>query len=179
METKRKSQANLLARECIVKALLQLAQTKPLSSITISELTERAGVSRMTFYRNYRSKEDVFSSYLREILEDYHETDLELDMPEPYYGRRRMINCFRHGYRYRDFFDGLIQCGFGNIFLKYLTAYVISKWTREDSTTKDRYKLAAFSGQLYNLYIYWSENHYRESPQELADIVGEIYGSLP
>ena len=176
METKRKNQANLLARECIVKALLQLAKTKPLSSITISELTKRAGVSRMTFYRNYNSKEDVFSSYLIEILSTYHETDQELNVTEPYYGKHRMINCFRHGYQYRDFFDGLIQCGFGNIFLKYLTAYIIKKWTDENSSQTECYKLAAFSGQLYNLYIYWSENHYQESPQELADIVGAIYG---
>ena len=56
-------------------------------------------------------------------------------------------------------------------------AYIIKKWTDENSSQTECYKLAAFSGQLYNLYIYWSENHYQESPQELADIVGAIYGS--
>ena len=40
------------SRDCMVQALIQLLQTKSLSNITISELTERAGVSRMTYYRN-------------------------------------------------------------------------------------------------------------------------------
>ena len=39
----------------MVQALIQLLKTKSLSNITITELTERAGVSRMTYYRNYHS----------------------------------------------------------------------------------------------------------------------------
>ena len=54
-----KNAANQLARECIVTALLQLLKEKPLSALSISEITSRAGVSRMTYYRNYKSKEDI------------------------------------------------------------------------------------------------------------------------
>ena len=48
MEKNRVSQANIIAKECIVSALLKLIYEKPLSTITISELTKKAGVSRMT-----------------------------------------------------------------------------------------------------------------------------------
>ena len=41
MNKERKNQANLIAKECIVSALLQLIKEKPLSAITISELTSR------------------------------------------------------------------------------------------------------------------------------------------
>ncbi len=78
MNIERKNQANKLARECIVTALMQLLKEKPLSAISISELTERAGVSRMTYYRNYQSKEDIFSSYLEEALADYQKEAREL-----------------------------------------------------------------------------------------------------
>lgn len=47
---KRKNQSNILAREYITTALIKLANEKPLSSISISELTQKAGVSRMTYY---------------------------------------------------------------------------------------------------------------------------------
>ena len=46
---KRKNQSNILAREYITTALIKLANEKPLSSISISELTQKAGVSRMTY----------------------------------------------------------------------------------------------------------------------------------
>ena len=47
--------SNFFSRDCMVQALIQLLKTKSLSNITITELTERAGVSRMTYYRNYHS----------------------------------------------------------------------------------------------------------------------------
>lgn len=67
-----KNAANQLARECIVTALLQLLKEKPLSALSISEITSRAGVSRMTYYRNYKSKEDIFVQALSDILDEYH-----------------------------------------------------------------------------------------------------------
>ena len=57
------------SRDCMVQALMQLLQTKSLSNITISELTERAGVSRMTYYRNYNSMDEIFISYLKDLVE--------------------------------------------------------------------------------------------------------------
>ena len=54
----KKNQANVLAKECMVSALMQLLEDKPLSAISVTELTEKAGVSRMTYYRNYQSKEE-------------------------------------------------------------------------------------------------------------------------
>ena len=66
MKAKR-NQANVLAKECMVSALMQLLETKPLSAISVTELTEKAGVSRMTYYRNYQSKEEIFQDYLDDI----------------------------------------------------------------------------------------------------------------
>ena len=57
----------------MVQALMQLLQTKSLSNITISELTERAGVSRMTYYRNYNSMDEIFISYLKDLVDAYRQ----------------------------------------------------------------------------------------------------------
>ena len=57
-----KNTPNQQTREKIVNALLTLIKEKPLSTITITELTQLAGVSRMAFYRNFSTKEEVFSS---------------------------------------------------------------------------------------------------------------------
>ena len=61
--------SNFFSRDCMVQALIQLLKTKSLSNITITERTERAGVSRMTYYRNYHSLDDIFSSYLKDLVE--------------------------------------------------------------------------------------------------------------
>lgn len=48
-------------RIAIENALLELMQYKPLSSISISELAEKADVNRKTFYNNYSSIDDVIN----------------------------------------------------------------------------------------------------------------------
>ena len=59
------------ARECMVQALIRLLGEKPLSAISITELTAAAGVSRMTYYRNYQSLDDILRSHLTDIFADY------------------------------------------------------------------------------------------------------------
>ena len=52
-------ESNRLTRESLEISLLQLLEKKELAKITISELVNRAGVSRASFYRNYNSKEEI------------------------------------------------------------------------------------------------------------------------
>ncbi len=52
---------NAYVIEHINEALLGLAR-KSLNEISISEICETAGVGRMSFYRNYESKEDVIKN---------------------------------------------------------------------------------------------------------------------
>jgi len=50
-------------RDCAFLALIRLMQTKPLSSISVTELTKKAGISRTAFYNNYSSVENVIVKY--------------------------------------------------------------------------------------------------------------------
>lgn len=52
-----------LSRECIQEAVFLLMQEQPLEEITIQAISERSGVSRMGFYRNYKTKTDVLNDY--------------------------------------------------------------------------------------------------------------------
>lgn len=175
MKKSEKNTPNQITRERIVSALLELIREKPLSTITITELTRRAGVSRMAFYRNFSTKEGVFSSHLKDILQKYQEEDQNLQLQGIYYDHPHIIHCFEYWYQYRDFFDGLIYCGFGNIFLEYLTRYIIWKWKNTCQNASQYYRLSAFAGALYNVYFSWAYNGYQETPQQLADILDGIF----
>lgn len=56
--------ANIMVKQCITEALLRLMQRKSFQQISISEITRIAGVGRVSFYRNYQSKEDILYQYL-------------------------------------------------------------------------------------------------------------------
>ena len=100
----------------------------------------------MSFYRNYNSKEEIFSLHLQEIFIKYEEEDRQQQLKGIYYDKAHMLHCFQYWYKYRDFFDGLIHCGFGNIFLEYLTGYVQHKWLDKTSSIQEYYKLSGFAG---------------------------------
>lgn len=46
-------------KECIYTAMLLLMEQKSYDKITVTDITKKAGVSRMSFYRNFDSKDDV------------------------------------------------------------------------------------------------------------------------
>ena len=47
----------------LTTALLQLLRTHDLDTITVTQVVKRAGVSRMAFYRNFTTLEDLLTAY--------------------------------------------------------------------------------------------------------------------
>ena len=174
MHTERKNQANSLARECIVTALMQLFKEKPLSAISVSELTERAGVSRMTYYRNYQSKEDIFSSYLKEALTDYQKEARRLSLDSQIYDSANIYHCFSYFEKHKDFLDSLFKSGLGHLLLSAISKYIIDFWYKPEDGMETYYGLQAFAGALYNLYISWSSNGSKETPEEMVMLLQRI-----
>jgi len=68
MSKKTNTQNRQVQRTCswILEALLILMDEKPYGKITVSDITEKAGIARQTFYRNYTDKDEVILKYLAE-----------------------------------------------------------------------------------------------------------------
>ena len=67
----RRNEAHDVVVESITGALLILMQKKPLNEINVSELCTKAGVSRVSFYRNFTSLEDILTKYLKKCTDDW------------------------------------------------------------------------------------------------------------
>lgn len=175
MSKKKNNPVNQLAKECMVTALMQLLKEKPMSAISISELTQKAGVSRMAYYRNYNSKEEIFTSYLDDLVDLYRESAKKKHMKEKYYDMDNLIHCFTHFRNYQDFLESLFQSGLGNHFLNAIDRYVIETWQKPEDGIEHYYELKAFSGALLNVYLSWAARGSKETPEELAEILYGIY----
>ena len=64
----KRKEANIRVKSNITKALFRLMHEKSFSDISITELIRDAGVARVSFYRNYDSKEDVLVTLIEDIL---------------------------------------------------------------------------------------------------------------
>ena len=73
----RQMSVHTISPQRIVAALTELMSEQDYASITITEITQRAGVSRMTYYRNYSSKEDILRKFMEDVGERIHAKIME------------------------------------------------------------------------------------------------------
>lgn len=71
------------AKSAIQEALIQILEEKPLDKITISELSDAAGVNRKTFYAHYSKIEDV-AGEIQDELSNNVELFLQFCMIDEY-----------------------------------------------------------------------------------------------
>ena len=91
---KRISQANVYVKNEMYEALLKLLEEKSFSAISVSDITTEANVSRMSFYRNYNSIEDILIEHLDAVVEQYKIEDIDERIKETekvYYGKKYMM----------------------------------------------------------------------------------------
>lgn len=172
---KRISQTNIQVKQDMYKALLRLMRNKLFSSIAVSDITSEAGVSRMSFYRNYNAIEDILTEHLGEVVEEYRGKELEesdIGSETVFYEKKYMLRCFRFFYLHREFIDALITAGMGDLFLAKITEYLIQKWIgTEKGTREENLRISAFAGAIYNMYREWSKGNFLEQPEDVAAIL--------
>ena len=168
---KNNNQSNLLVKECLVTALLKLTKEKTLSSISISELCLVAGVSRMAYYRNYDSIDEIFLNHLADLFRQYKNDYEKMKDNGTYCDNKHLKHYFEYIYTNRDFLDGLIMCGFDNKFLQMLNDYILEQWGEHEN----KYTLISFTGSIYNLFCYWSSNDYKDKYDEMINTLMERF----
>lgn len=59
------------SRAALQKAFLELLSEQSFQSITVTEIAERAGFARHTFYNHYETKDDLLSSLMDTVLDQF------------------------------------------------------------------------------------------------------------
>ena len=155
----RKQELNAFIKSCITDALIQLMQKKPFEEITITELTQTAGVGRASFYRNFKSKQDVLAQHLSDLLVEWGK-DFEAKGNKDYFNE----SLFRHFYKHRDVYLLLYQQGLSNLI--YDSIRQAFKFD-ESSNNVERYVKSTFAGLIFGMVDEWMRQGMQESPEQL------------
>lgn len=166
---------NQYIRLCIARSLLKLMEEKAFEKITITEIVNNANVSRMTFYKYYKSKLEVLSDYMYEIVNEYmKESKIRTDIGQ-FRDYKHICHCFTFFKQYSSFILTLIQANMHAVIMNalndYMDTYVLQ--TSEYS----RYELYYYAGALCNTYLKWIESGMQETPEEIATMVKTAVGS--
>lgn len=132
----------------IIEAFFIILQKKPFSAITVTELINKAGVARSTYYRNFDSKEDILKKYIQIILQEF-----KAEYSLPPFDNRFRADHYQHvaDYinRYRSKLTIIRDSGLSSLYLDELNHFLIDNYKHLSFHTE--LLLYSFAGAECNL----------------------------
>ena len=167
--TEIKNAASDFVKRCFGQALMLLMRDKKLNSISVTDIAAKAGISRMTYYRNFASKEHVLRTYMQILAKDYAES--LGGEGAPHRDRDHIlqaVQCFKDNL---DFVTCLEQEGLSHILLEGISDFLMA--CKDDA--KDNFiracALQYYAGALYNVCMYWYRSGMEQSEEEVTDAI--------
>ncbi|MCI7813416.1 MAG: TetR/AcrR family transcriptional regulator [Lachnospiraceae bacterium] len=170
----KRKEANMRVKNSITKALFHLMHEKSFSDISISELIRVAGVARVSFYRNYDSKEDVLVTLIEDVLEQFRDT---IDWSKTdYYTYGNIYRSFEYLEKYGDFVLDLYRFGYASILLGKLNQFHEDIAGIMPNNSIEKYQLYMYMGALFNTAIMWLQNGTKEDVGDITRMFCEMCG---
>ncbi|KPU43249.1 bacterial regulatory protein, tetR family [Oxobacter pfennigii] len=164
--------------EWMMSALLLLMKEKPFREIKITEVVDRAQLARCTFYRYYKSKEELLMRCCESIFE---ELAASMFMGDHHTFYRTALAYFSFWLEHREFFDLLQESNMLYFFMQshdelmFRVAKEVKPENAEkggfDFSPKVRYHFFFGMGGFWGMANRWLLHGCKESPEELAQYV--------
>ena len=158
-------------KNLISLALFQLMLKHEYNDITVKDICNKAGVSRMSFYRYYNKKDDIFVDFCDARFEEFYMEYLnhrELTLEE------FTISTFYFFKKYARQLGVLKKAGKEQILIEQFNGY--AKFLMIHSSSKSVQQLfynpvvAPFlAGGLFNLLMSWLNTGMEKSPEEMCE----------
>lgn len=152
----------------ITEAFLLLLKKKEYKDISITEICKKAGVTRMSFYRNFESKEDILLKKVRYVTDNFLQESAisyKNDTISSYF-----IKLFTHMEQQKELCAALNKAGLIHIIKDEFDRVFLDTYRQE----YDDYKSVFLAGGIYNVFLYWFQNDCRDNPEALAKRLGDL-----
>ena len=171
------------SREWLSNALLELIKEKDYQKISITDITDRAGLSRPTFYLHYKSKNELLMDHIdsifHPIMELYYRMKDASDIEQP--GVFTMTKIFVAIGENAEIFRTALQAGADNLLILRLHEYnqeYLYNLARHCEMVihpkviqlTSRYMAGAFVTTFRN----WLEDPHRATPEQMGAYLSRI-----
>lgn len=160
-----------LTKEAIETALLLLLEQKPLKKIAITELVDRAGVSRNSFYRNYASKEAVLQTMLADRLAQLAETNVARFAENQQKGLQAFFEFLEAD---KTFYQLLLTEGLRDVIEEEIYRY--QPLALEEPDRQSYYRNRFVSSGATRLVCEWLAQPSPQTPKEMAEQLNRLFG---
>ena len=157
-------------QSCLYTALIELMDTHPYEKISIGDLCDKAGVSRMTYYRSYNDKDDILIQHLDACFIEYLE-DLKLSNSHSIYDISCKYFSLLSG-KEKNFFTLVVKSGRTSILMERFYIYyqgLIDLLMPNKEIAP--YIRSYLTGGLYKITIDWINNGMDITEEEMAELL--------
>ena len=157
-------------------ALVGLMYKKSYDEITVKEICEKAGVSRMSFYRYFDKKEDVFIDYCDARFEEFYDQYLNRNTVSL---EEFVLDTFNFFKKYNRQLMILRQAGKEQILVKQFNGYakylIVHNNNQLVLEQRKNPVIGPFlAGGLYNVLTTWLDDGMEQSPEEMRNLLLQI-----
>ena len=168
--------ANQLVKDRLFSALVDFAGEKDWSMVKVTELIEKSGVARASFYRNFKSVEEIIGYGIHKLSLEYHEKMPALT--ESPHSREMILYKFRFYREHADLVLAFHHAKISTTLLDVITDCEIDAYGDMPANSIAKYELYYFAGAFYNMLLCWLEGGMRETPEAMTDEFLRIAGSF-
>ncbi|MDE7163800.1 MAG: TetR/AcrR family transcriptional regulator [Clostridiales bacterium] len=161
---KHSEELNRLVVESLQGALLKLIEIKPYDEISITELCNKAGVSRTSFYGNFDSKDDI----LRRIVVELQK-EIVSRIGSPFrrpIGIEWYIALFNLVKEHANILKPIFGAGFQNKYLELVNSVILRHRNMQPAEV---YLRLIFAGGIVNTIAYWLASDMAEPVDKMAE----------
>lgn len=162
---------NSYVRKQILCTLLNMMNEQDFNSIPVSTLTQRAGVGRASFYRNFTSKEDVLRQEANRLTHEWAEEWRQLEPVKPNEFLISLLNFYK---QHSEFYLLLYKAGLSEIVLDTILS---SAEITPELPNAVAYVKSAMAYMVYGWVIEWIHRGMQESGSELAEMIAKAQNS--
>jgi len=156
-------------RHLVGEAFVQLLREKGYSTITVSDIIQRADIGRSTFYSHFRDKEDLFVSQLDRVIEvlSHHLPD---QREIPFFPS---LGLFRHVGEEYELYKAILWTPGIDLFVKHLQTSLSHRIEQGFQERGRKFEIpipvmASFiAGSFLTLLKWWLENKMVYSPEQM------------
>ncbi len=175
--SRRENPMAVRSKNALSGSLLKLMISKELKDISISDITERAGLSRQTFYTNFEKKEDILVYLINGLFARYRER-LQKSRPLP---ENIIVDYFIFWSDSRDFLTLLFKQNLGYLFQDCNRAFFLEDAEALDAIfTSEEWQLpyikASLAGITYELLLIWITKDQGLSVSVLTSLTTNLLG---
>lgn len=157
-------------KECIADAIIVLIKEKPIEKISVDEVVKKAGVGRATYFRAFHSKKEAITFKFIKMWEQYCElNDLKV---RDSFDLNNAQHFFEYNYSIRHILDIVYRANLQETI--HESFYRILLTMEDKSDTRRLYREKFYAHGLYGLLDEWVKRGFRETPDEMAQMLIQI-----